>query len=406
MDKDPRQLVESGEVGNETVTIRNGKRYLLKVLEENNGRLSNQKAIDALSDRVNRKVERDEYEHIKEQLLSSGRIKKSAGRGGCIELNSHQEISDENKIAKNALNSNQPENENEKADQLMTSLAYLPGARAKQNKRTITLLCGDDNDKLFCGWDRVRKAFYVQYKVESGRSDCSDLVEKLFKEVTSDNPFADVARNSGATTVYVGENVAQCNKTIKRLMSRLEDVTLDNAPQSTGEPSKPRSDRYYIEVAQLIKLCVDNSLSWPLKNWRKTLGFDDVDELIVIGSSNAGIQSPYREHVVPASLIKEEALKMADRGEKVETIAEFIRLHLYVVIISPGEAQLLNTSQDAGGMSVKTTMPEGWIFGDDPTERLKAAGIQVRYDKHTLPEWKPRKPGKRELIKRLFFGNK
>jgi len=95
---------------------------------------------------------------------------------------------------------------------------------------------------------------------------------------------------------------------------------------------------------------------------------------------------------------------MAERGESAEAIAEFIRHHLYVVIISPSEAQLLNSSIDAGGMSVKTTMPEGWIFGDDPTERLKAAGIQIRFDSHALPQWKPKKQGKRDLIKRLFFG--
>ena len=188
-------------------------------------------------------------------------------------------------------------------------------------------------------------------------------------------------------------------------MSRLEDVTLGNAPQTAGETTKPRNENYYIEIATLIKLCVDKKLSWPLKNWRKTLGFDEVDDLIVIGRSNAGIQTPYREHIVPVNLIKEEALKMAERGEQAEVIADFIKHHLYVVIISPSEAELLNSSEDAGGMSTKKTMPEGWIFGDDPTERLKAAGIQVLYDNHTLPKWKPQTQGKRELIKRLLFGS-
>ena len=47
-------------------------------------------------------------------------------------------------------------------------------------------------------------------------------------------------------------------------------------------------------------------------------------------------------------------------------------------------------------------MPEGWVFGEDPTERPKAAGIQIRHNNHTLTEWKPRKQGKRELIRRLL----
>lgn len=380
------------------------QRYLLKLLEENNGRMSNRKAIQALSERAKRIIERDEYEHIKEQLLSSGKIKKGTGRGGSIELTFQAPSNAHDQTPELPEKHKRVEGEDEKVRQLMTSLSYLPGARARQNKRTITLLCGDDNDKLFCGWNSSKNAFYVQYKVDPGRVDHSDLAERLFREVTSDLPMAEIIRNNSSTVVCVGENIALCNRTIKRLMSRLEDVTLDNAPQAVGEATKPRSERYYIEVASLIKFCVDNSLSWPLKNWRKSLGFDDVDDLIVIGTSNAGIQTPYREHIVPACLIKEEALKMAERGESAESIAEFIRHHLYVVIISPSEAQLLNSSIDAGGMSVKTTMPEGWIFGDDPTERLKAAGIQIRFDSHALPQWKPKKQGKRDLIKRLFFG--
>jgi hypothetical protein len=41
-------------------------------------------------------------------------------------------------------------------------------------------------------------------------------------------------------------------------------------------------------------------------------------------------------------------------------IAEFIRHHFYIMNISPSEAQLLNSSQFAGGVGVKTTVPEGW----------------------------------------------
>ena len=301
------------------------------------------------------------------------------------------------------------ENEKERIDNLMTSLVYLPGARAKQNKKTITLLCGDDNDKLFCGWESAKNSYYIQYRVEPGRVDHIDLAQRLFTEVTSDIPFADVVKNRrfSSVMVYVGDNVAICNKTIKRLMSRLEDETLENSPQASSEPPKLRNDMYYLEIGKLIKFCVDNNLSWPLKNWRKSLGFDDIDDLIVIGSSPQGLAalSPYREHIVPVSLIKEEALKMAERGEQADEISEFIRHHLYVVIITTEEARLLDGSPDAGGMSIKTTMPEGWIFGDDPTERLKAAGIDIRYNNHTLPKWEPRKPRKRELIRKIFFGN-
>lgn len=387
------------------MSIKGEQLHLLTVLAENGGRLSNQKALEELSEKAKRGIDREEYEHIKEQLLSQGKITKSPGRGGCIKLTPVADQEQINVSDKSRSESEEAEGESDMVEQLMTSLAPVPGARAKQNKRTITLLCGDDNDKLFCGWDTSKQSFYIQYRLEPGRSDCSDLAESLFRQATADMTSASVTRNSASVTTYIGSNVAQCNRAIKRLMSRLEDVTLDNAPKSINEPTKPRSERYYHEIGKLIKICVDNDLRWPLKNWRKSLGFDDVDDLIVIGYSDEGRRSPtpYREHVVPACLIKEEAIKIAERGASAEEISRFIRHHLHVVIISPAEAQRLNSSQDAGGISLKTTMPEGWIFGDDPTQRLTDAGIKIGYERHSIPQWKPWKSSKWAKVKGFLF---
>lgn len=187
-------------------------------------------------------------------------------------------------------------------------------------------------------------------------------------------------------------------------MSLLEDVTLDNAPQQAEAPRRPRTEDYYAEIAKLIKLCVDNDLKWPLKNWRKSLGFDDVDDLIVIGSSPNGATEKYREHVVPAALIKEEAVKLAEKGASEHVIAEFIQHHLYVVLISKSEAALLDRVLDKGGLSLKTSMPEGWVIGCDPLDRLKAAGIHINYSRAVpLPEWKPwKKPGLRDKVRKIL----
>jgi hypothetical protein len=179
------------------------------------------------------------------------------------------------------------------------------------------------------------------------------LAENLFKQVTADMPSATTIRNINSTTIYAGDNVVQCDRAIKRLISRLEYATLDNATQSTNGPPKPRNDSCDLEITKLVKLCVENDLNLPLKTRRRSLGFDDVDELIMIGRSNSAIQMPYREHVAPACLIKKEVLKMTGRRATAEAIANFIRHHLYVVIISPGEERLLNLNQYTGGISAK-----------------------------------------------------
>jgi len=191
---------------------------------------------------------------------------------------------------------------------------------------------------------------------------------------------------------------------IRKLRDLLEDVTLDNAPQRADSPRKPRQESYYLEIATLIKFCVDGGLRWPLKNWRHTLGFDDVDELIVIGESQRGSFEKYREHVVPVSLIRDEAVKLAEKGAPEQVIADFIRHHLYVVLIGKEEATLLDRAVDEGGLSLKTSMPDGWVVGCDPLERLREAGIPIRfYGPLPLPEWKPwKKPRMRDHLRKVL----
>lgn len=374
---------------------------LIKALEANGGRLGNLNARRILSQELSKEVSPEDYEQLKEQLLSEGRIKRAMGRGGAIEL---LPAEPEPEQADNKPKTNSKETPQQRLDVLFEALTCLPGMRAKMNKTTITMLCGEDNDKLYSGWDESKSAYFIQYRVESGRDDHSSLVEGLFHKASSGIPYASTQRNAYATVLQLSDNVAQVNRVVRRLVSLLEDVTLGNAPQLAEAPKKPRTDSYFLEIATLIKLCVDNDLRWPLKNWRKSLGFDDVDDLIVIGASPMGRVERYREHVVPVSLIKEEAIKLAEKGASEKVIADFIQHHLYVVLISKSEASILNSTIDEGGLSLKTSMPEGWVVGCDPLERLKEAGIQISYDQPIpLPEWKPwRKPGLRDKMRKIL----
>lgn len=376
------------------------RKSLLKLLQDNNGRLGNLSARRLLGQQIGQEVSIEQYEQLKEQLLSEGLIKRAPGRGGAIELMPPEPEAS----SPPSPDASKEESSDQRIETLFTSLSYLPGLRAKKNKATITILCGEDSDKLYCGWDQQRSVYFVQYRIEANREDHSALAERLFSQASVKVPGASVQRLAAATTLLLGANVAQANLVVRRLMSLLEDVTLDNAPQQAEAPRKPRNEDYYLEIAKLIKLCIDNDLRWPLKNWRKTLGFDDVDDLIVIGSSPNGVGEKYREHVVPAVLIKEEAVKLAEKGAPEHVIADFIQHHLYVVLISKSEAALLDRALDEGGLSLRTSMPEGWVIGCDPLDRLKAAGIQINYSRPVpLPEWKPwKKPGLRDKVRKIL----
>lgn len=391
-----------GDLGKKMATSHHCRKALLKILSDNGGRLGNLKARRLLSERFGQEINAELYEEVKMRLLSDGLIKRTPGKGGGIEL-LPSEIDDASGVAPS--HDQKPMSPGERLSLLHDTLSCKQGIRAKRNRASITILCGDDNDKLYCGWDEDRNAYYVQYRLEPRREDCSDLVEEIFGNAVEGLPNVLLQRSAAGVALFVDENLARFSHIISRVRNLLEDVSLVNPPQNAQDPRRPRLDSYYLEIASLIKLCVDHDLRWPLKNWRKTLGFDDVDELTVIGESVRGaVEKNHREHVVPVSLIRDEAIKLAEQGASERVIADFIRHHLYVVLIAKEEAMLLDTSVDEGGLSLKTSMPDGWVVGCDPLERLKEAGIPVRfYGALPLPEWKPwKKPRMRDRIRRVL----
>lgn len=379
---------------------------LLDLLQENGGKLGNLSARRLLREKLGCSISEQVYERSKEQLLSLGLIRRAPGRGGAIELLSINQ--------NDPSTSSSPETKEQlsqkRIDDLYTSLYYTPGLWAKRNKVTITILCGDDNDKLYCGWNIKKSAYFIQYRLEKGRSDNTELVEQLFKKASQNIPNSTIQRISTSTTLNLGKSVPQVNHVVRVLMNDLEDITLDPDAKDRQSQKNPRQENYFLDIAKLIKLSTENNLQWPLtKNWRQALGFDDVDDLIVIGSSPLAVSArnnkeTYREHVVPVSIIKREAEKLALMGAPEQVIADFIEHHLYVVIITRQEADLLDKPIDQSGLSLKTSMPEGWVFGDDPLARLRQAGININFlNPIPLPKWKPwRKPGLRDRIRKIL----
>ena len=101
--------------------------------------------------------------------------------------------------------------------------------------------------------------------------------------------------------------------------------------------------------------------------------FDDHDDIITIGKDKAVLANPeapqWREHVVPCTLIKEEAIRMAQTGASIPQIAQMLKENLAIIIITAEEAKALDAVY-------QTTMPAGWNFGDNIFARLDAMNIE------------------------------
>lgn len=95
------------------------------------------------------------------------------------------------------------------------------------------------------------------------------------------------------------------------------------------------------------------------------------DEYVIAGTSIHG--GSVREHVVPLLKIYDECERRFVQGADIGTVAALIRANLKIVLITEEERRHLDST-----LGLKTKMPAGWTFGDDPFERLKVAGIEFR----------------------------
>jgi len=97
------------------------------------------------------------------------------------------------------------------------------------------------------------------------------------------------------------------------------------------------------------------------------------DEFTVVGHSRAFSGRGRREHVIPRLVVIKEVHDMLERGATDVQIAEFIRAHVKIVMISDEECLKLDRKDQLG---LRQRMPMGWAFGDDIYARLSVAEIE------------------------------
>jgi hypothetical protein len=138
------------------------------------------------------------------------------------------------------------------------------------------------------------------------------------------------------------------------------------------------SEKYsYEEMLQRAFLRV----SWNVHHMWQETGSSDTrlfleplipNKFVIVGQSKKG--GTYKEHVVPRILICTQCHSMFENGESIETVAEFIRKFLKIVLITKEEQELLDRGKN---LNLRQEMPDGWTFQHGcEFERLKVAGIE------------------------------
>ncbi len=125
-----------------------------------------------------------------------------------------------------------------------------------------------------------------------------------------------------------------------------------------------------IKIAERYQFAITNKDQPMLDLCRSLLDADKFDKKISINF--ASIERTYREHLVPCVMIHNHIIEMIQSDKTLTEVAKVISHHLKIAYIKPDEAKTLDYE-----MKLRTSMPNGWNWGDSIMARLNAAQIEL-----------------------------
>jgi len=129
----------------------------------------------------------------------------------------------------------------------------------------------------------------------------------------------------------------------------------------------------FLKIAKRYKHAIDEKDQKLLDVTRAVLEGDGIDHILTIGSSTKRTTNDsYREHIVPCIMIHNELIRLYLNGATLSEMAQFLKTNLAIVLISKKEADKIDNE-----LGLRTTMPEGWKWGDSVFARLNAGNITV-----------------------------
>ena len=124
---------------------------------------------------------------------------------------------------------------------------------------------------------------------------------------------------------------------------------------------KINDDKAFLTLAKMLRVAYEDDNIGMIDRGP----FDKIDHLI---AQNAPlVKNSYREHIVPITMIIDEAARMLkDENANNGQLIEMLKKNLKVVHITEKQAEYLDIK-----LGLRTTMPKNWKFGDDEFARIK-----------------------------------
>lgn len=130
----------------------------------------------------------------------------------------------------------------------------------------------------------------------------------------------------------------------------------------------------FVKIVKRYQNAIENKDQELLDIARNLLSSDSIDRMIVRGQSMDFVpEKAYREHAVPCILIHNEIIRMVLEDYSITEITQMIISNLAIVMINDDQAYKLDVE-----LGLRSSMPDGWKFGDSIYARFNAAQIKLK----------------------------
>jgi hypothetical protein len=148
------------------------------------------------------------------------------------------------------------------------------------------------------------------------------------------------------------------------IVDKIENLSVQG--KTSGHTTQLFSTAYNpVSIAQTYRAVIESKNQVMLNNHRGMLQADSHDKVISVNKKTC--KNDYREHIVPCVMIHNKVIEMILQGANDFDVAKLIDDNMKIMHIPTADANRLD-----GAMGLKTSMPEGWEWGDDPMARIHA----------------------------------
>jgi len=201
-----------------------------------------------------------------------------------------------------------------------------------------------------------------------------ELIKEAF--LTKGYKLSDKHKSENCVNIlFTDKDVLEDFWALVEIVEDIEGIVARERGQATKVfPKEVDEENKFVKIVKRYINAIENKDQELLDLARNLLSGDSLDKLIVRGQSAKYVpEKAYREHAVPCIMIHNELIKMVLADSTITAMTQLLISNLAVVLIHEDEARYLDVD-----LGLRTSMPDGWKFGDDIYARFHAGNVILK----------------------------